>query len=151
MFYTLDIHKCPSRVSLGWQSALTRWSAYQCTIPLVETRPARVYRNPTWRLQGKALGWNSRYLDAKLALLQFSSSPVKRKTTKNTKGNEKRETKKLATCFATLLQNELNRDVARFTNHIQTCLATNNKVVAGCEKLLQKVESISTVYGVTPV
>ena len=86
MFYTLDNRKCPSRVSLGWQSALTRWSAYQCTIPLVETRPARVYRNPTWHLQGKALGWNSRYLDARLALLQFSSSPVKRKTTKNTKG-----------------------------------------------------------------
>ena len=94
MFYTLDIRKCPSRVSLGWQSALTRWSAYQCTIPLVETRPARVYRNPIWRLQGKALGWNSRYLDAKLALLQFSSSPVKRKTTKNTgEGTVNRATK----------------------------------------------------------
>ena len=34
-------------------------------------------------------------------------------------------TVKRATCFATLLQNELNSDVARFTNHGQTCLATN--------------------------
>ena len=33
--------------------------------------------------------------------------------------------KKLATCFATLLQNELNSDVTRFTTHIQTDLATN--------------------------
>ena len=31
-------------------------------------------------------------------------------------GNEKR-----ATCFATLLQNELNSDVARFTTHVRTC------------------------------
>ena len=94
MFYTLDIRKCPCRVSLGWQSALTRWSAYQYTIPLVETPPARGYRNPTARLQGKALGWNSRYLDAKLALLQFSSSPVNRKITKNTgEGTVNRATK----------------------------------------------------------
>ena len=33
--------------------------------------------------------------------------------------------KKRATRFATLLQNELNTDVARFTNHVRTCLATN--------------------------
>ena len=41
------------------------------------------------------------------------------------------------------LQNELKSDVARFTTHVQTCLATN-QVVAGCENLLQKVESSST-------
>ena len=29
--------------------------------------------------------------------------------------------KKHAPCFATLLQNELNSDVARFTTHVQTC------------------------------
>ena len=28
---------------------------------------------------------------------------------------------KLATCFATLLQNELNSDMARFTTHVQAC------------------------------
>ena len=33
--------------------------------------------------------------------------------------------KKRATCFVTLLQNELKSDVARFTTHVQTCLATN--------------------------
>ena len=38
-----------------------------------------------------------------------------------------------------LLRNDLNSDDARFTTHVPTCLATN-KVVAGCEKLLQKVE-----------
>ena len=32
---------------------------------------------------------------------------------------------KRATCFVTLLQNELERDVAHFTTHVQTCLATN--------------------------
>ena len=32
---------------------------------------------------------------------------------------------KRATCFVTLLQNELESDVARFTTHVQTCLATN--------------------------
>ena len=31
----------------------------------------------------------------------------------------------------------------RFTSQVQTCLATN-QVVAGCENLLQKVESSST-------
>ena len=30
--------------------------------------------------------------------------------------------KKRATCFATMLQNELNSDVARCTTHVQTCL-----------------------------
>ena len=29
--------------------------------------------------------------------------------------------KKLATCLATLLQNVLNSDVARFTTRVQTC------------------------------
>ena len=146
MFYTLDIRKCPSQVSLGWQSALTRWSAYQCTVPLVETRPARVSRNPTWRLQGKALGWNSRYLDAKSALLQFSSSPVNRKNTKNTgEGAVNRATKKRATCFATLLENLLYSDVARFTTYVTL------KPVLQPIRLLQKVESFSTVYGVTPM
>ena len=38
-----------------------------------------------------------------------------------TKGTEKRATKKHATSFATLLQNELESDVARFTTHVQTC------------------------------
>ena len=28
--------------------------------------------------------------------------------------------KKRATCFATLLQNELDSDIARFTTHVQT-------------------------------
>jgi len=32
---------------------------------------------------------------------------------------------KPATCFTAWLQNELNSDVARFTNHGQTCLTTN--------------------------
>ena len=35
----------------------------------------------------------------------------------DTKGTIKQETKKHATCFATLLQNELNSDVARFTTN----------------------------------
>ena len=48
-----------------------------------------------------------------------------------------------APCFATFLQNELNNDVACFTTHVQTCIATK-EVVAGCEKLLQKVESSSS-------
>ena len=37
----------------------------------------------------------------------------------------KRATKKHATCLATLLQNELNSDVARFARPYQTYLATN--------------------------
>ena len=48
--------------------------------------------------------------------------------------------KKRATCLATSLQNELNSDVARFTTHDQTGLATN-LVNAGCETLLQEEES----------
>ena len=44
-----------------------------------------------------------------------------------------------------ILPNELNDDVGRFTTHHQTCLVTN-QVVAGCEKLLLKVESSSTFY-----
>ena len=32
--------------------------------------------------------------------------------------------KKRATCFATLLENELNSDVARFITIVRTCLAT---------------------------
>ena len=33
----------------------------------------------------------------------------------------KNEQKKLATCFATLRQNGLNNDAARFTTDVQTC------------------------------
>ena len=44
-----------------------------------------------------------------------------------------------------ILPNELNDDVGRFTTHHQTCLVTN-QVIAGCEKLLLKVESSSTFY-----
>ena len=45
----------------------------------------------------------------------------------------------VVTCFETLLQNELNSDFVRFPLWIrQNCSATN-KVVAGCEKLLQWV------------
>ena len=41
-------------------------------------------------------------------------------------------------------QASVGGDVARFTtSRIQTCLATN-QVAAGCEHLLQKVESSST-------
>ena len=36
---------------------------------------------------------------------------------KRSKGTRKTGNKKLATCFATLLQNELNNDFARFTTH----------------------------------
>ena len=36
--------------------------------------------------------------------------------------------KKHATCFSTLLQNEFNINVARFTTHVQTCLSTNQVV-----------------------
>ena len=35
--------------------------------------------------------------------------------------NGKTGNKKRATCFATLLQNELSSDVTRFTTHVQTC------------------------------
>jgi len=52
--------------------------------------------------------------------------------------------RKYGTCFATFLQKELNGDVRHSTARVQTCLATNQVVVAGCEKLLQKVESSST-------
>ena len=40
----------------------------------------------------------------------------------------------------TILEPGTGYDVARFTSNVQTCLATI-QVVAGCEKLLQKVES----------
>ena len=33
--------------------------------------------------------------------------------------------KERATCFKTLLQNELDRDVSRFTTDVRTCLVTN--------------------------
>ena len=56
---------------------------------------------------------------------------------------DKKGKQKHATCFETLLQNELKSDLARFTTHVQTCLATNQDV-AGCENLLQKVERSST-------
>ena len=36
--------------------------------------------------------------------------------------------KKRATCLATLLQNELNSDIARFNHPHQTCLATNQVI-----------------------
>jgi len=36
---------------------------------------------------------------------------------------EVKRAKKCATCFATLLQNELKGDVALFTTHVKTCLA----------------------------
>ena len=48
-------------------------------------------------------------------------------------------------CFGTLLQNEFKGGVVCVTTHIQTCLATN-RVVVGCEKLLQKGESTCTFY-----
>ena len=51
--------------------------------------------------------------------------------------------RKKCSLFATLMQNELNSDSARFTTQVQTCLATN-QVFASCEKLLQKTESSST-------
>ena len=38
---------------------------------------------------------------------------------------------KRTTCFVTLLQNELESDVARFTTHVQTCLATNQVSLKG--------------------
>ena len=41
------------------------------------------------------------------------------------KGMVKRGQQKSATCFAALRQNELKSDVARFSPHVQTCLATN--------------------------
>ena len=45
----------------------------------------------------------------------------------------------VVTCFETLLQNELNSDFVSFPLRIrQNCSATN-KVVTGCEKLLQRV------------
>ena len=47
---------------------------------------------------------------------------------------------KRAACFATLLQNQLNSHVARFTSHKSTCLEPN-QVDAVCEKFLQKGDS----------
>ena len=47
---------------------------------------------------------------------------------------------KRAICFATLLQNEFNGDVSRFTSHVQGYLATI-QVIADFKNLLQKVES----------
>ena len=140
MFYTLDIRKCPSQVSLGWQSALTRWSAYQCTVPLVETRPARVSRNPTWRLQGKALGWNSRYLDAKSALLQFSSSPVNRKNTKNTGEGAVNRATKTGNLFCSIAAKRFEKRCCAFYHlrDIKTSLATN-QVVAESREFFYRV------------
>ena len=37
----------------------------------------------------------------------------------------------------------VKRDVARFTYHVQPCLATN-QVLPGCTNVLQKVQSSST-------
>ena len=42
--------------------------------------------------------------------------------------------------FAALLQNELKSNVEHFTTYVQTCLAAN-EVAAGCENVLQKLES----------
>ena len=50
---------------------------------------------------------------------------------------------KRATCFATLPQNELKSDLARFSTHVHTCLVALSGC-PGCEKLFQKVESIPT-------
>ena len=47
---------------------------------------------------------------------------------------------KRAACFATLLQNQLNSHVARFTSHKSNCLEPN-QVDAVCEKLVRKGES----------
>ena len=47
--------------------------------------------------------------------------------------------------FAALLQNELKSKVAHFTTYVQTCLAAN-EVAAGCENVLQKLESTFTFY-----
>ena len=44
--------------------------------------------------------------------------------------------------YAALLQNG-SSDVARFTTHVETCLAANQDV-PGCATLLEKVESGST-------
>lgn len=44
--------------------------------------------------------------------------------------------------FRSITANELSSDVARFTVHELTCIATN-QVVAGSEKLFQKAESSS--------
>ena len=46
----------------------------------------------------------------------------------------KQATKKRATCFATLLENLLYSDVARFTTHVQTCFAATK----GCATSLFK-------------
>ena len=47
--------------------------------------------------------------------------------TKSTLSYSKTGNKTRATCFATLLQNESYSDVACFTTHVQTCLATTIK------------------------
>ena len=40
-----------------------------------------------------------------------------------------------AICFATLLQNEFNGDVSRYTSHVQAYLATI-QVIVDCKNLL---------------
>ena len=52
----------------------------------------------------------------KVSFHLVSLTPKSRFKTPSCKGTEKR-----ATCLATVLQNELNSDVARFTTHAQTC------------------------------
>ena len=102
---------------------LFEWIA-SCTVV-----PARV----TWCL------WPDHFLESKLLLLVFDVMQISPCTLKmRVKGPQNR-----ATCFATFLQNELNNDVACFTSHVQTCLATK-EVVAGCEKFFQKVDGGST-------
>ena len=50
---------------------------------------------------------------------------------------------KRATCFATLLQNELNSYVASFTNHVQTFLATSQVQTINFGSLAIVTETIS--------
>ena len=53
---------------------------------------------------------------------------------------------KHATCFSTLLQNEMNNDFVPPTN--KTC-HTTNQLVAGCEKLLQRIGRSSNICNKT--
>ena len=53
-------------------------------------------------------------------------------------------------CLATLQRNRFKGNVPRFTSHVQTSLTTN-KVVTGCENLLQKVHSSLTWRGCVTV
>ena len=63
--------------------------------------------------------------------VSFSESSTERLHCTRTIQATVERAKKCATCFPTLLQNELKSDVARFTTHVQTCLTTS-QVVANC-------------------